>query len=100
MKEKALRIILAFYSAKEDEPDKAFERLRRIARGPTALFRRQGTVVGSKSRRFRSYAQLRLESESLIVASVPASDVAAITKRLLGDGSPVVFVVHGELPAD
>jgi len=97
MKEEAVRIILAFYSAKEDEPDKAFERLRRAAPGQAALFRREGTVHGSKSRRLQRYAQLRLESESLIVASAPPSGVQAITKRLLGDGSPVVFVVQGDL---
>src|ERR1700722_10115386 len=97
MREKAVRIILAFYSAKEDEPEKAFERLRRIAPGQAALFRREGTIVGSKTRRLQRYAQLRLESESLIVALVAASDVQAITKRLLRDGSPVVFVVHENL---
>lgn len=99
MKEKAVRIILAFYSAKEDEPDKAFERLRKTTHGQTTLFRREGTSLGSKDRRLRRYAQLRLEGESLLVASAAPLDVPAITKRLLGDGSPVVFVVHGGLAA-
>ncbi len=99
MKEKAVRVILAFYSAKDDEPDKAFEGLRRAGTGQTALFRRDGAVLGSTNRRLQPYAQLRLESESLIVASVPSPDVQAITKRLLGDGSPVVFVVRGDLAA-
>ncbi len=99
MKEEAVRIILSFYSAKEDEPDKSFEFLRRTAPGQATLFRRDGSVTGSKGRELQQYGQLRLESEALIIASVPRSDVQAITKRLLGDGSPVVFVVRDDSDA-
>ncbi len=92
MKANPARVVLAFYSAKEDEPQKAFDAIQSSVRGPSMLFRQDGSVAG-RMRKMSRYQALRLDGESLIAADVPAADVHAVVKRLLGEGSPMVFVV-------
>src|ERR1700722_16904363 len=95
MEAKQVRIILAFYSAKEDEPEKALAEVRTLGH-KVSLFRQDGTSRATTKAAER-YASLRLDGESLIVAEVPASAVQAIVKELLRTSSPAVFVLREDL---
>jgi cyclic beta-1,2-glucan synthetase len=89
MTSKTPRIILAFYSAGDGDPKSAYE----DARGAGA-----SAVLINDSSSTEKFAALRLESETLIVASCGPLDAEPVAKALESHGSPAIFILREPSP--
>src|ERR1041384_7607095 len=96
MKANPTRAVLAIFSAKEEEPEKAYQALQSLPRTQVTLYRADGTIQGEESH-VRPFAALRLEEESFLVAKCPASSIQANVKQLRAAGAPAVFIWRGDL---
>lgn len=95
MTAKPARVVFAFYSAKGEEPDRAFRALRAIGRIGLTLLRADGSVTGAPIE--ARYEALRLEGESVIIARTKGSSVQAVVKQLRLTGSPAIFALHPDI---
>ena len=91
MKAKPTRVVLAIFSAKEEEPEKAFQALRGLRGAAVTLLRPEGNVEGVPEGA-EKYSALRLEGESFLVVKGPPSAAPAAIKHLRAAGAPAVFV--------
>src|ERR1051326_4825865 len=98
MKANPSRVVLAIFSAKEEEPEKAFQTLQAAPRMHVTLYRADGSIQGDEAA-VRPYAPLRLEEESFLVAKCPASSVQNLVKQLRAVGAPAVFIWREDLAA-
>ncbi|HTW67790.1 MAG TPA: glucoamylase family protein [Bryobacteraceae bacterium] len=93
MKQKPLRLVLAFYSGDEEEPNTAYRSVREAGSGRVFLF-----SAGAPSKTGRPaidrYAALRLEGETLVAVEAPAEKLENIVRRLQDVGSPAVFALR------
>src|SRR6266567_3850195 len=92
------RVVLAIFSAKEEEPEKTYQALQALPRTQVTLCRQDGSIQGEEAD-VRPYAALRLEEESFLVAKCPASSVQNIVKQLRAAGAPAVFIWREDLAA-
>src|SRR5271168_4762538 len=88
MASKIPRTILAFYSAGDGDPKSAHADAKRA--GAAAAF-----IDGDSPEKF---AALRLEGETLIVASCAIEDAEPVAKALERHGSPAIFILGGASP--
>ena len=89
MTSKPSRVILAFYSAGDGDPKSAYEDARRA--GASAV------LINDPSSS-EKFAALRLESETLIVASCGTLDAEPVAKALESHGSPAIFILREPSP--
>ena len=88
MSAKRPHTILGFYSANDGDPKQAFEAARRAGASGYLI----DGADGSESK----YSGLRLEGETLVVASAGATNLEEIAKALEGSGSPAIFILRDE----
>ena len=88
------RLILAIYPGQGDEPERAFQALKKIQRRGLSLLRRAGNLTGGGNN--ERFADLCFEGESLILARAEAGRVHSIVKQIRLTGSPAVFVLREE----
>src|SRR5271156_3076858 len=90
MSSKTRHIILGFYSPNDGNPKSAFEAARKAGATGVLIDAASGEIKHAYSK----YAGLRLDGETLIVASASSSNVEAIEKALEGTGSPAIFILR------
>ncbi len=90
MSSKTPHIILGFYSANDGDPKRAFDAARTAGASGVVIDETSGTV----SHGFQKYSGLRLDGETLVVASANSTNVEAIAKALEGSGSPAIFILR------
>jgi cyclic beta-1,2-glucan synthetase len=87
MSSKTPHIVLGFYSANESDPKRAFESARKAGAS--------GVLIGpgsTSAHGYERYAGLRVDGETLIIASAGSSNVETVAKALEGTGSPAIFI--------
>src|SRR5262245_2626581 len=96
MTPKTDRLILAIFSAQEDEPEKAYQSLRSLRDTRVGFLGQDGSVKGS-GRLLRRFTGLQLEGESIVTAKCSDADLPVTVKHLQAAGSPSIFVFRPEL---
>src|ERR1700682_802306 len=91
MKAKTVHTILGFYSSGEGDPRLALEAVRGARAESVSLF--QSDEDGKAS----PYGQLRIDGETLIVATALTPDVERTIKAFESTGSPAIFILHEDL---
>ncbi len=91
MSSKNPHFILGFYSANDGDPKSAFEAARKA--GASGVLIGAG---GTSNPAYSKFSGLRLDGETLIVASGATANVEAIAKALEGTGSPAIFILRGD----
>ena len=91
MTSKRPRVILAFYSPGDGEPKSAYEDARRA--GASAVL-----IDDAGAGQSEEFAALRLDSETLIVASSGTLDAEPVAKALESHGSPAIFILRDASP--
>ena len=94
MKAKTVHTILGFYSSGEGDPKQAYDAARSANAQSVHLFDSVGRDGDSK---FSQFARLRIDGESLIVATSTTHDIERIIKSLESTGSPAIFILHEDL---
>jgi cyclic beta-1,2-glucan synthetase len=96
MSSKTSRTILAFYSPGDGDPKSAYADAKRV--GASA------TLIASDSKKTggeawpEKFAALRLDGETLIVASCATPDAEPVAKALESQGSPAIFILRDASP--
>src|ERR1700722_10125970 len=88
MSAKRPHTILGFYSANDGDPKQAFEAARRAGASGYLI----DGADGSESK----YSGLRLEGETVVVASAGATNLEEIAKALESSGSPAIFILRDD----
>ncbi len=91
MKSKTVHTVLGFYSSGEGDPKQAYEAAR-TAHAQTVTLLQSGDQVSNSPQ-----APLRIDGESLIIATAATRDVESTIKALETTGSPAIFVLHEAL---
>src|SRR5947209_7465592 len=91
MMPRTVHTILGLYSSGEGDPKEVQEAVRTAHAQSIRLF--QSDEDGKSS----PYGQLRIDGESLIVATALTADVERIIKALESTGSPAIFILHEDL---
>jgi cyclic beta-1,2-glucan synthetase len=91
MKAKTVHTILGFYSSGEGDPKQAYEAARTAGAQSVGLFESAEDVKASP------FAPLRIDGESLIVATAVTPDIERLIKALETIGSPAIFILHEDL---
>ena len=91
MASKTPRIILAFYSAGDGDPKRACDDAR--GSGASAVL-----IDDAATHPSEKFAPLRLQGETLIVASCGTTDAEPVAKALESHGSPAIFILRDATP--
>src|SRR5580692_755882 len=90
MSSKTIHTVLAFYSANDGDPKSAFDAARKVG-ASGVLIDSADAAVGHA---FKKFAGLRLDGETLVVATGGSANVEAIEKAFEGTGSPAIFILR------
>ena len=90
MSSKTLHFILGFYSPNDGDPKRALEVAKKAGASGVLI----DDSSGAPSHAFSKFSGLRLEGETLVVASAGATNVEVIAKALEGTGSPAIFILR------
>src|SRR5580658_2610235 len=88
MSAKRPHTILGFYSANDGDPKRAFDAARKA--GAT------GQLIDGTDGADSKYSGLRLDGETLVVASAGATNLEEIAKALESSGSPAIFIIRDD----
>ncbi len=91
MKAKTVHTILGFYASGEGDPKLAHDAVRAASAESVSLIQSDEDGKGIP------YAQLRIDGESLIVATALTPNVERVIKALESTGSPSIFILHEDL---
>src|ERR1700722_3374499 len=93
MKAKTVHTVLGFFSPGEGDPKQAVQAAKNARAESVHL-------IDSDPRDQKdspAYANLRIDGESLIIATAATHDVAGVIKSLESTGTPAIFILHEDL---
>ncbi len=93
MSSKTLHFILGFYSPNDGDPKRALEVAQKAGASGVLI----DDASGAPNHAFSRFAGLRLEGETLVVASAGATNVEVVAKALEGTGSPAIFILREDV---